>query len=163
MTLNITDDLEVIFTSDDGLKEAKYLFNTVTGKSFKNKADASMFASMIRKTVVLMHKPTEEELLQDAKDTKCQEIDSATKKSIISIAGDAVSQSNKQAKSSQLIRKELKGTLSADGSELELLNTLDALFVEVENLIATGNDKEAQIKACKTQAEFDAKCLELGV
>ena len=97
--------------------------------------------------------PTQEELLQQAKDTKCKLVDSATANSIITLAGDLKQQANKQAKSSQLIRKESLGTITDE--EKITLDYLDGLFVQIETLIADGNAKELEIQACTTLEELD--------
>lgn len=109
----------------------------------------------------LAQQPTESEKLQTIKDTKCKEIDTATANAIVDLAGDVHAQANKQAKSSQLIRKEALGTITAD--EKLTLDYLDSLFLQIETLIAAGNDKEAQIQACTTLEEYEQVCLLLGV
>jgi len=90
-----------------------------------------------------------------------QEIDSQTAIKIVDMAGNLKQQANKQAKSSQLIRKESLGTITDE--EKIILDGLDELFVTVETLIAGGNDKEAQIMACGTIEEFKDKCIELEI
>ena len=67
-------------------------------------------------------------------------IDRATESSIIAFAGDAVAQRNKTAKSIQLVRKEVAGTITAE--EKAMLDVLDAMFAQVETMIADGNAKE---------------------
>jgi len=79
------------------------------------------------------------------KDQKCQEIDGNTAKAIIELAGSLESQANKQAKSSQLIRKELLGTITEE--EKVKLDNLELLFKQIETLIEDGNHIEAQIQA----------------
>lgn len=92
--------------------------------------------------------------LKEKKDTKCQGIDSRTKQSIITLAGSLESQSNKQAKSSQLIRKESLGTITTE--EKALLEYLDDLFVQIEVIINDGNAKEVEIQDCVSVEAVEA-------
>ena len=92
--------------------------------------------------------------LEPLKLAKCKEVDTNTANSITALAGSLESQSNKQAKASQLIRKEALGTITA--IEATTLAYLDDLFLQIEILVATGNAKEAEIMACTTLATFEA-------
>ncbi len=97
------------------------------------------------------NQPTIEQKLQEAKDKKCDEIDSNTSKSIIALVGNDVQQRNKTAKSVQLSRKEIAGTITDE--ELVMLEALDEGFRQVEVLIADGNALEASVQAMTTIEE----------
>jgi len=92
---------------------------------------------------------------------KVDEINSATKRSIISLIGNDVHQRNMTAKAVQLTRKEIKGIITPE--ESIQLDTLNNLFSQVETLINEGNDKELQIKNCTDIQTFKDKCNELKI
>ena len=88
-----------------------------------------------------IHTRVKEYLMIDTiKSNLCRTIDRATESSIIAFAGDAVTQRNKTAKSIQLVRKEVAGTITVE--EKAMLDVLDAMFAQVETMIADGNAKE---------------------
>jgi len=97
--------------------------------------------------------PTTKQLLQEAKDTKCKEIDAFTKNKIVALVGNGTKQRNLNAKSTQLALKELRGTITDD--EQTLLNQLNDTFEEVESLIVAGNTLENEVQAMETIGEIE--------
>lgn len=101
--------------------------------------------------------PVEQSLVEEAlleqsslffseyKANKIALIDSATKASIIDLAGSLENQANFQAKASQLAIKEIRGTITQ--AESTKLGELEALYATIEDLVIAGNDKEAQVSA----------------
>lgn len=148
MTHSFIDGVLTITREEDNARVV-YAYNPETQKAWHSEDEAVSYANSHPMYFILP--PTLEEL----KLAKCKEIDTNTANAIVALAGDVHSQANKQAKSSQLIRKESLGTITDD--EIKILNSLDGLFAQIETLIATGNTKEATIMACTTLAEFEAE------
>ena len=144
----------ITFTREDGAT-LSYPYNTETQKPFISESEALTFANSRPKHFTPL--PTIEEL----KSAKVFEIDKATAEAITALVGNDINQRNLTAKSVQLTLKVANGTITAE--EETTLAYLDGLFAQVEELRISGNDKEAQILACTTKEEFEAKCIELGV
>jgi len=93
-------------------------------------------------------------LLSDAADAKCIEINNKTKDDIIALVGDSTKQRNSSAKASQLLLKKVNNTSTV--ADDTLLDQLNALFAQVETLIADGNALEASVRSMATIAEIEA-------
>jgi len=95
-------------------------------------------------------------LLQKAKDAKCKEIDASTKEKILALIGNETKQRNLTAKSTQLVLKEFRGTIT-DG-ETKILSGLDSKFKTVEQLIIAGNALELLVQSKGTIKEVQNIC-----
>ena len=103
-------------------------------------------------------RPTEADRLQQAKDDKCELIDTATKESIIAVVGNEAKQRNYLAKYNELLEKKIDGVvLTVD--EVNTTALIKSLWLQVETLATQGNAKEAQVQTYLTIEQVEAEVV----
>ena len=105
----------------------------------------------------LASQPTEAELLQQAKDRKCDEIDKATREAIVNLIGSEAKQRNLLAKYNDLLEKKIDGAITAD--EVTIMNEIKSAWILVEQTVIDGNNKEALVQTLETIEQVNAEVV----
>lgn len=149
MNYNITDTLNIEFSNGVVCK-----YNPTTGKSFVSTESAKEYAEKHKYVIAKIQVPTKEELLQDAKSSKCEEINNSTMLSIVSTAGTLEQQANYNAKYTELLGKKVDGTITED--ELALMGKIKDGWSFIETVRNDGNALEVSVQAMETIEEVEA-------